>query len=225
MTDKGTFYSRSYKIERWKVNMVECKSSNDLLHMDDAAPESCNDSFIEASPVKIEPISTLIKNMRERKHLSQETLAQKCGITNVQLSRIEQGKCRPSIRTLCRLAPFLGYSLEDLLLVSSYSGTSTSSAPTYINLEGKKFDLTNAAERMYYTDGELLLLLKEFMENYDTENAEILKIILTCTLESKKDTTFKNKTLSSALSEMFKILKDFIFSFNRIHETVSNEGI
>lgn len=202
--------------------MVECNSSNNLLHMEDSLTELINDSFTEAPPSKLEPISSLIKTTRERKHLSQDTLAQKCDITNVQLSRIEKGKCRPSIRTLCRLAPFLGYSLEELLLVSSYSGTVTSPTPTYTDLEGKKFELSAAAEHMYHTDGELLLLLNEFMENYDTENAEMLKIILTYMLQSKKESTVKNNKLSSALSEMFKTLKDFIFSFKKIHEIISN---
>ena len=96
-------------------NMVDTTLAKTDLNLSSAT------SFAQSPPdeliyEQLEPINLLIKN-------TQEDLAKKCNISNVQLSRIEQGKCRPSIRTLCRLAPFLGYDLDDLLLASSYSGT------------------------------------------------------------------------------------------------------
>lgn len=80
-------------------NMVDTTLAKTDLNLSSAT------SFAQSPPdeliyEQLEPINLLIKNTRERKNISQEDLAKKCNISNVQLSRIEQGKCRPSIRTL-----------------------------------------------------------------------------------------------------------------------------
>lgn len=188
-------------------------------------------SFANSSPdelpyEELEPIYLLIKKTRERKNISQETLAKKCNISNVQLSRIEQGKCKPSIRTLCRLAPFLGYELDDLLLASSYSGTVPSSVPKYINLEEKVFDLFETSKRMYRIDGELFLIFVDFVDNSNLEDIEMVKELLTCVnLLQKNSSSISDKKYETSILDMFKNLKNYIFAFAKFFQLASAKEV
>ena len=59
----------------------------------------------------LEPEYQLIRLMidgRERKHLSQKDLSELTGITQADISRIENGNANPSLRTLKRLAAGMG---------------------------------------------------------------------------------------------------------------------
>lgn len=188
-------------------------------------------SFVESSPneppcEELEPIHLLIKKTRERKNISQETLAKKCGISNVQLSRIEQEKCKPSIRTLCRLAPFLGYDLDELLLASSYSGIVPSSVPKYINLEEKAFDLFETSKHMYRIDGELFLIFADFIANSNLEDMEMVKELLTCmnTLH-KNSNTISDKKYETSILDMFKNLKNYILAFTKLFRLASAKEV
>lgn len=188
-------------------------------------------SFAQSPPdellyEQLEPIHVLIRKTRERKNLSQEALAQKCNISNVQLSRIEQGKCKPSIRTLCRLAPFLGYDLDALLLASSYSGTVPSSVPKYINLEEKVFDLSDTAKHMYRIDGELFLTFSDFMDNSSLEDIEMVKDLLICinTLY-KNSNSVSDKKYETSILDLFKNLKNYIFTFTKLFKLASAKEV
>lgn len=188
-------------------------------------------SFVESSPneppcEELKPIHLLIKKTRERKNISQETLAKKCGISNVQLSRIEQEKCKPSIRTLCRLAPFLGYDLDELLLASSYSGIVPSSVPKYINLEEKAFDLFETSKHMYRIDGELFLIFADFIENSNLEDLEMVKELLTCMNTLHKDSnTISDKKYETSILDMFKNLKNYILAFTKLFRLASAKEV
>jgi transcriptional regulator with XRE-family HTH domain len=50
----------------------------------------------------------LIRELRLRRKLTQETLAAGAGISTEHLSRIETGKHEPSLRTIEKIAPLLG---------------------------------------------------------------------------------------------------------------------
>lgn len=54
----------------------------------------------------------LVRELRQRHHLSQATLARRAGTTQRQISRIERGETSPSARTLSRLLSAVGERLE-----------------------------------------------------------------------------------------------------------------
>lgn len=207
------------------IKMVETTLANTKLDFSSAT------SFAQSPPAELlyeqlEPIHLLIKKTRERKSISQESLAKKCNISNVQLSRIEQGKCKPSIHTLCRLAPFLGYELDDLLLSSSYSGIVPSSIPKYINLEEKVFDISETAKRMYRIDGELFLIFVDFMDNSNLEDIEMVKELLSCINTLYKDTdSISDKKYKTSILELFKNLKNYIFTFMKLFKLTSAKEV
>jgi len=56
-----------------------------------------------------------IKKLREKENISQSQLAYECGISQVQISRIETGEINTTIGTLSLIAKVLGVSIKDLL--------------------------------------------------------------------------------------------------------------
>jgi len=213
---------RNYTYTNTKSNMVSKPHTESLEN----ALNSKLTAFREESLVDetLLPIAKLIKQTRENKNISQKTLAQKSGLTNVQLSRIESGKNVPSVKTLSRLGPYLGYSLEDLLLSSSYSGIISSDSPTYTDLEGKVINLYEQIEDMYKVDGELLLLFINFYSHYSSSDSELLKIMLQsieeCSYAKLPETNNKESPKCSNAKqyfiETFNNLKAFLFSLNKI---------
>lgn len=62
-----------------------------------------------------------IKKLREEKGLTQRRLAQLSGISNTEISRIEKGeRQQPSPVTLKKIAPHLGVSYTDLMVLAGY---------------------------------------------------------------------------------------------------------
>jgi len=55
-----------------------------------------------------------LRQIRERKALSQRDLAQRAGVGEATISRIEQGRVRPRPSTLRKLAAALGVAPEKL---------------------------------------------------------------------------------------------------------------
>jgi transcriptional regulator with XRE-family HTH domain len=57
-----------------------------------------------------------VKRMRQLRDISQEVLAQRCGIYRTYLSRIESGRSNPSLMVIVALAEALEVEPCDLLL-------------------------------------------------------------------------------------------------------------
>lgn len=55
-----------------------------------------------------------IKQLREQEKISQTQLAYECGISQVQVSRIETGEINTTVGTLSLIAKVLGVSMKDL---------------------------------------------------------------------------------------------------------------
>lgn len=55
-----------------------------------------------------------IKQLREKEEISQTQLAYECGISQVQISRIETGEINTTVGTLSVIAEVLDVSLKDL---------------------------------------------------------------------------------------------------------------
>lgn len=64
-------------------------------------------------------IGSRLKKFREIKNYTQETVAEKAEITVVYLSKIENGKARPTLDTLSNLCTILDCDLGEILLHSS----------------------------------------------------------------------------------------------------------
>jgi len=61
-------------------------------------------------------LSTNIKKLRKKHHLSQEELAQKAGITYSTLIKIESGLNKnPTLETLTKIASAFGVKLDELV--------------------------------------------------------------------------------------------------------------
>lgn len=135
---------------------------------------------------RVKKISGMIRDSRKRNDYSQEEFAEKSGLSSMQISRLETGKNIPSVRTLVKLGPYIGRSLEELLVAASYSGTVPTSEKTYVDLDGKKCDLKSIAEEMYQIDAELLFKIYEYYKNSSAENNQFLKAVFdTINMEKK----------------------------------------
>jgi len=55
-----------------------------------------------------------LREVRERRYLTQEELAAKAGITKSTVATIEKGTHRPRLRTVRQLAEVLGISPEEI---------------------------------------------------------------------------------------------------------------
>lgn len=168
-------------------------------------------------------IANLIKQERKRKELSQIDLSGRADVSNVHLSRIERGECNPTIRTLTKLAPFLGYPIETLLAASHYQGSLPSDTPTFVDFDGQVINLEQIASFMYHVDGELLLLVHNFYKQYSVADSEVLKILLKSMAECRRITEKEEKTNSKHIfAETFTNLKQFIISFGKMaHATIT----
>ena len=61
------------------------------------------------------PTGQRVRMLRRARHLTQRELARRTGLAEPFLSRIENGRAQPSVRTLERLANGLGLAIGDLL--------------------------------------------------------------------------------------------------------------
>jgi len=62
----------------------------------------------------IKKLGKKIKQLREQENISQMQLAYECGISQVQISRIETGEINTTVGTLSIIAKVLGVSIKDL---------------------------------------------------------------------------------------------------------------
>jgi transcriptional regulator with XRE-family HTH domain len=98
-----------------------------------------------------------IKNLREQNKLSQRDLAEKSGISNAEISRLETGgRKKPSPIVLKALAPYLGVSYAELMQQAGYV-EETVDHPGYTeNLfrdeNGQLADIITRAKDMYQKD-------------------------------------------------------------------------
>lgn len=197
------------------MNKIELKEPVTTLSV------SKNDSF---SPL-LKPFPEILKEKRKEKKWTQETLAKRASLSTMQISRLESGKHLPTIPTLIKLGPFLGYSLDELLLSASYSGTVPTSESTYVDFCGKKIDLGEIGKEMYHRDGELFLKIYDFYKSFSSENSEFLKIVLDQLKAEEEQSASTEKLSASAQSdrqgyfcEIFHHLKDLLTTLGKILE-------
>lgn len=62
-----------------------------------------------------EVFGILLKDLRKKKSISQEKLAEKTGLNRIFISLIETGKRNPTLTTICKLSQGLGIKPSELL--------------------------------------------------------------------------------------------------------------
>ncbi|SFS73345.1 Helix-turn-helix [Succinivibrio dextrinosolvens] len=85
------------------------------IKFDDFLAEQLKDPNLKKEYDVLEPEYTMIKSIilaRKEKGLTQKELSELTGITQADLSKIENGNANPSIRTLKKLAAGLGKRLQ-----------------------------------------------------------------------------------------------------------------
>lgn len=195
------------------TNAIELKEPLNGSELSDDSPHAA----------VLDPFPTLLMNRRKERGWSQDTLSKKSGVSHMQISRLESGKHMPSIRTLIKLAPYLGYSLDDLLLASSYTGATPCASPTYVGFAGERIELEQAAEHMYQIDSELFLRIHDFFSHYySPENGEFLKTVLhQIVTETKYENVSDEEPTSKTVkrfSQMFAHVKALVISLGQMLE-------
>lgn len=79
--------------------------------LDKAHPRQCHESWLVW-------ISQQLKSLREERRMTQEELAERSGLPQSHISRLEAGRHSPSMKTLKKLAGALGVDVNSLTLLS-----------------------------------------------------------------------------------------------------------
>jgi transcriptional regulator with XRE-family HTH domain len=100
---------------------------------------------------------SFLKNLREQNKLSQRDLAEKSGVSNAEISRLETGdRKKPSPLVLKSLAPSLGVTYEELMQQAGYIEETIEHQGYTENLyrddNGKLVDIITRAKDMYEKD-------------------------------------------------------------------------
>ena len=158
-------------------------------------------------------VGALIKNARQKKGLSQKDLAKRCGITPVQLCRIENNECIPSKKTLQMLSGHIGISYTTLIIEAGYN--SMSGKNVYYKTDGTELDVNCLVRSIYNADSDLLDYFHAFEYFESTENIEVLKLLLVA-MRKEADICHHPDTKKDPVSRLFKstfqALKKFIIS-------------
>ncbi len=72
-------------------------------------------------PPLVRAIGKVVRAERERRHWSQEDLADKSGLDRTYLSGVERGERCPNLRTLLRVAEALDIPLSKIVLAAEAS--------------------------------------------------------------------------------------------------------
>lgn len=113
--------------------------------------------------VNYQLIGIRIREIRKRKHLTQEYLAEATGLSDTYISKIERG-AKASLESLLRIADVLGVTLNDLL-IGNQKRTGNDMSNDFLVLIA---DCNNYERRLIYEIAEAvklsLLRHREFIE-------------------------------------------------------------
>lgn len=136
--------------------------------------EGCLDETI---PHSQDSFPEMVKAARQKAGLSQRSFAEKLGITQTQLCRLETTNVKPARKTLKRLSPYLGIPYATLLVKAGYSDV-ISEDEDYFTTIGQPIELNRVVEEIYRADADLALDLQNFTEYATQENICLLKLII-----------------------------------------------
>lgn len=138
-----------------------------------------------------------IKKLRNENSLSQRDLAEKSGVSNAEISRIETGeRKKPSPSVLKAFAPYLGVTYEELMQQAGYIEEVIDHKGYTENLykddQGKLVDIVRFAKDMYEKDSNWANLAYR-VSNADLTESELsiikaqTEVLLEQFLKNKKN--------------------------------------
>lgn len=148
----------------------------------------------------------LIKMLRTERGLSQRELADKSGVSNAEISRMESGeRKKPSPGILKALSPYLDISYEELMVKAGYIEhvVDHSSFDEYIFYEtdGTFVDAYRKAKRITERDEELISILDRAVIKSSPEDIDTMKIILGSFIDDSLSES--DKTILRGILEKF----------------------
>ena len=150
-----------------------------------------------------------IKAARKRLGLSQRAFADKIGLTQAQLCRLEnKPDTKPTRKTLKALSPVLAKSYSDMLVESGYNGVVTLQEE-YYTLSGDSIDIPKIIDEVFQTDPDFFKCLNDFSKYGTSENIDVLKILI----ETMRITEMKTEEVDpnlEVLKRQFQTLKKYI---------------
>lgn len=154
-----------------------------------------------------EPLAVQIKAARERMGLSQRAFAERIGITQAQLCRLENNSdMRPTRKTLKALAPFLATPYSALLVQAGYSGVITPQEE-YYSFSGDAIDPVKIVEEIFRKDPDFLQCLSGFSQYGTSDNIAVLKALIQTMKITEEENSDDNLVL---LKKRFQYLKEYI---------------
>jgi transcriptional regulator with XRE-family HTH domain len=137
-----------------------------------------------------------LKHLRSEKEISQRELAEKSGVSNAEISRIETGeRKKPSPITLKAIAPFLNITYEELLKKAGYIEEVIDHQGYTENIirdeDGNLIDIVRRAKDMYEKDSQWAnLAYRVSSSDLSEKELDIIKasteVLLQQFLKSKK---------------------------------------
>lgn len=155
---------------------------------------------------EIKDVAELIKQARDRYHMSQAEFSCATGINPVAVSRLESRKTlKPSKKVLHALAPYMGISYTKLLMYAGYSGIYNEEI--YLSKRGKVISHEKIVADIYRADPDFL----EVLEDVCTLPLEDIKIVCQLIAMMKWDNENRNESHSmNSVAKIFSSLKKFL---------------
>lgn len=151
-------------------------------------------------------IGTVIKQAREDKGITQKQLASLCGISAVQLCRIENGESVPSQTTLLQLSKHIGISYSLLLIKAGYNYPLEKLQ--YYSKDGRLIDTDAAIASLYYIDASLLENIGNIFRYFNRDNNAVLSALFRAMRKEAVDIELHEK--DECFVHFFSSLKKFI---------------
>ncbi len=140
-------------------------------------PKFATKCLNETIPQSQRSFPEMVKAARQKAGLSQRSFAERLGITQTQLCRLETTNVKPARKTLKRLSPYLGIPYSTLLVKAGYSDV-ISEDEDFFSTIGQPIELNKIVEEIYRADADLALNLQNFTEYATQENISLLKLII-----------------------------------------------
>lgn len=136
-------------------------------------------------------IGTYIADLRNEKRMSQRELAEKSGISNTEISRIEAGKrSNPTPATLKALSDALGIEYRDMMKMAGYLEEMHDHDKFYElvfrDSEGTVVDIKRGVKEMFRRDEDWANVAYRVSRELNDEDRELLKAMAKNFLEAKR---------------------------------------
>ncbi len=150
-------------------------------------------------------LGTTVKNLREKRNITQAQLAEKAQISAAEISKLEHGgRVKIPIETLIKISPHLNVSIDYLL--ASCVPIRRTDREHYFDYSGNEINLPDISRHIYSVDSELLLLISSagFLE--DTEIIHFVKCVIRLHMSAKQ-------AKQSYIKKLYNDFKSYCFIF------------